>query len=49
MKDIKLYSLLVCLCLLMQSCLFSEDDVFDQSSAQRAIASVNECREVLER
>lgn len=48
MKDIKLYSLLVCLCLLMQSCLFSEDDVFDQSSAQRAIASVNECREVLE-
>lgn len=48
MKDIKLYGLLACSCLLMQSCLFSEEDVFDQSSAQRAIASVNECREALE-
>lgn len=48
MKDIKLYSLLACLCLLMQSCLFSEEDVFDQSSAQRAMASVNECQEILQ-
>lgn len=48
MKSIKIYSLLGCLCLIIQSCLFSEEDVFDDSSAQRAIASVNECKEVLE-
>lgn len=48
MKDIKLYGLLACLCLLMQSCLFSEEDVFDNSSAQRAIASVENCQEVLQ-
>lgn len=48
MKEIKIYGLLACLCLLMQSCLFSEEDVFDQSSAQRAMASVNECQEVLQ-
>lgn len=47
MKNIKIYSLLGCLCLMMQSCLYSEDDIFDESSAQRAIASVNECKEVL--
>ena len=32
---------------MMQSCLFNEDDIFDESSAQRAIASVNECQEIL--
>lgn len=48
MKSIKIYGLLSCLCLMMQSCLFSEKDVFDESSAQRAIASVNEYKEVLE-
>ena len=48
MKSIKIYGLLGCLCLMMQSCLFSEKDVFDESSAQRAIASVNEYKEVLE-
>lgn len=48
MKNIKKYSLLACLCLLMQSCLFSEDDVFDDSSAQRAMASASECHEALQ-
>ena len=48
MKKIKIYGLLACLCLLMQSCLFSEKDVFDTSSAQRAIASVEECQSILE-
>lgn len=48
MKNLKIYSLFACLCLLMQSCLFSEDDEFDTSSAQRAIASVNECQGILE-
>lgn len=47
MKNIKIYGLLTCLCLLMQSCLFSEEDVFDDSSAQRAMASVEECHNVL--
>lgn len=47
MKNIKIYGLLACLCLLMQSCLFSEDDVFDDSSAQRAMASVEECHNML--
>ena len=47
MKNIKIYSLLACLCLLTQSCLFSEDDVFDDSSAQRAMASVDECHAAL--
>ena len=49
MKNIKIYSLLACLCLqLTQSCLFSEDDVFDDSSAQRAMASVDECHAALQ-
>lgn len=48
MKSIKIYGLLGCMCLMMQSCLFSEEDVFEDSSAQRAIASVNEYKEVLE-
>ena len=44
MRKIKIYGLLTCVCLMMQSCLFNEDDIFDESSAQRAIASVNECQ-----
>lgn len=48
MKDIKLYSLLACVCLLMHSCLFSEEDVFDNSSAQRAMASVEDCQKTLQ-
>ena len=47
MRKIKIYGLLTCVCLMMQSCLFNEDDIFDESSAQRAIASVNECQEIL--
>lgn len=34
--------------LILQSCLFSEDDYFDASSAQRAMASVEECKTILE-
>ena len=49
MRKIKIYGLLTCVCLMMQSCLFNEDDIFDESSAQRAIASVNECQEILGR
>ena len=48
MKKSKIYSLLACVCLLMQSCLFSEEDVFDQSSAQRAMESVEECNNLLQ-
>lgn len=48
MKNSKIYFLLGTLCLLLQSCLFDEEDVFDDSSAQRAMASVRECQEVLE-
>lgn len=48
MKNSKVYLLLGILCLLMHSCLFNEDDVFDESSAQRAMASVKECQEVLQ-
>lgn len=40
MKRIFLYSLLACLSWTMQSCLFSEEDVFEQSSAERDNASV---------
>lgn len=47
MKRIFLYSLLACLCGTMQSCLFSEDDVFEQSSAERENASVAELKELL--
>lgn len=47
MKKVKIYGFLACVCLMMQSCLFNEDDVFDESSAQRAIASVEECQELL--
>lgn len=47
MKRFLLYSLLACLCGTMQSCLFSEDDVFEQSSAERENASVAELKELL--
>lgn len=48
MKKFKLYSFLACVCLIMQSCLFSEEDIFDQSSAQRAMESVEECDKLLQ-
>lgn len=47
MKKYTIYTLLACVCMIMQSCLFNEEDVFDDSSAQRAIASVEECKEIL--
>lgn len=47
MRKFRIYGLLACLCLMMQSCLFSEKDIFDESSAERAIGSVNECQEIL--
>ena len=31
----------------LQSCLFSEEDIFDESSANRATADVAKCREIL--
>ena len=31
----------------LQSCLFSEEDVFDESSANRATADVAKCQEIL--
>lgn len=48
MKKFKLYSFLACVCLIMQSCLFSEEDIFDQSSAQRAMESGEECDKLLQ-
>lgn len=47
MKKYRIYTLLACVCMIMQSCLFNEEDIFDDSSAQRAIASVSECQEIL--
>lgn len=47
MKKLLLYSLLVGAGLSMNSCLFSEDDVFEQSSAERLNASVVEMKELL--
>lgn len=40
MKKLILYSLLACMTFSMQSCLFSEEDLFEQSSADRENASV---------
>lgn len=47
MKRIFLYGLLACISWTMQSCLFSEDDVFEQSSAERDNASVAGIKELL--
>ncbi|MDR0892841.1 MAG: DUF4302 domain-containing protein [Mediterranea sp.] len=47
MNGMKIYGLLAGVCLLAQSCYFSEEDIFDQSSAQRAMASVEECQTAL--
>lgn len=48
MKKRKLiYFLLALLCVSLQSCLFQEEDYFDDSSANRASASVTQCRDLL--
>lgn len=47
MKKLILYSLLACATFSMQSCLFSEEDLFEQSSADRENASVLELKSLL--
>lgn len=47
MKKLILYSLLACATVSMQSCLFSEEDLFEQSSADRENASVLELKSLL--
>lgn len=47
MKKLILYSLLACMTFSMQSCLFSEDDLFEQSSADRENTSVVELKSLL--
>lgn len=47
MKRIFLYGFLTCISWTMQSCLFSEDDIFEQSSAERDNASVAEVKTLL--
>lgn len=46
-KRITLYLLLAFTCLGLQSCLFQEEDYFDDSSANRATADVKRCTELL--
>ena len=47
MKNITIYLLLALACLGLQSCLFQEENYFDDSSANRATADVNRCSELL--
>lgn len=42
------YSLMACMCLLMQSCLFSEEEIFDKSSAQRENEEAARCLDILQ-
>lgn len=46
MKKI-LYFLLASLCISLQSCLYQEDNYFDDSSANRATGDVERCSELL--
>ena len=46
-KNITIYLLLALACLGLQSCLFQEENYFDDSSANRATADVNRCGELL--
>lgn len=46
-KYLSIYILLALACIGLQSCLFSEEDVFDESSANRATADVIKCQEIL--
>lgn len=47
-KNITIYFLMTLVCLGLQSCLFQEEDYFDDSSANRASADVKRCNELLE-
>ena len=42
-KNRTIYFLLALVCLGLQSCLFQEEDYFDDSSANRATADVKRC------
>lgn len=46
-KNITKYLLLALACLGLQSCLFQEENYFDDSSANRATADVSRCGELL--
>ena len=39
-KYLSIYTLLALTCIVLQSCLFSEEEIFDESSANRATADV---------
>ena len=46
-KYLSIYTLLALACIVLQSCLFSEEEIFDESSANRATADVIKCQEIL--
>ena len=46
-KYLSIYTLLALTCIVLQSCLFSEEEIFDESSANRATADVIKCQEIL--
>lgn len=46
-KYLSICMLLALVSIGLQSCLFSEEDIFDESSANRATADVAKCREIL--
>lgn len=48
-KYLSIYTLLALTCIVLQSCLFSEEEIFDESSANRATADVIKCQEILKR
>lgn len=47
-KNLTIYLLLALACLGLQSCLFQEEDNFDDSSANRAMADVKRCGDLLQ-
>lgn len=46
-KYLSIYTLLILASIGLQSCFFSEEDVFEESSANRATADVVKCQEIL--
>ena len=46
-KYLSIYTLLALACIVLQSCLFSEEEIFDESSANRATADEIKCQEIL--
>ena len=46
-NKLSLYFMLSIACLVCQSCLFKENDIFDDSSANRATSDVQKCEELL--